>query len=399
MAFVPKSRREGKSSVPKVTEEQITKLRLGILDANKYRLEQSDIRNVLVVGRTRSGKSTAVGVLKDPTFQPKDFNIFSDTEVPQFLNFSLSCLEVPEEERADVEGGNMNYTLSVIDSPGLMDVRPRGNEIKPDELILQSINACLKNEVTKIHCLLIFVSVQAGITNDDVECFRKYYDSFYHKDVPVLVCVTRAEDKNDAWKENITDQLHNHPKFADLLERENVPLCFMGCVDGDATRNAGSIEALNDLYAEVFEMREIVLEKIFQSKHAVSLLDLPASKEPQRRAKVLLDAQLELLGRLEECKDFAGEEAQSLIAEIEAADREMKNLRGYLEVDDDTTITRIRDYKNRKLAIGEKMNADVAREFLGPLYSDSGKIACFKEDAQQETYRARRRTKVARSEE
>jgi len=49
--------------------ETIEKMKDFIRSANRYRLEISSVRNVMIVGKSRSGKSTAVGVLKDPTMK------------------------------------------------------------------------------------------------------------------------------------------------------------------------------------------------------------------------------------------------------------------------------------------------------------------------------------------
>ena len=57
----------------------LNEVKLKILKKDEYVLEHTETRNVIMVGRTRSGKSTAVGVLKNPCFQPEQMSIFSKT--------------------------------------------------------------------------------------------------------------------------------------------------------------------------------------------------------------------------------------------------------------------------------------------------------------------------------
>ena len=217
-----------------------------------------------MVGRTRSGKSTAVGVLKDPCYEPKPMSIFSDTVDPKFYSFAL-----------DDKLKSTKYTVNVIDTPGLKEVTAIGQNARSDEVIINTINYCLKNEITKINNLLIFVSFELGVTADDLDSFKSFLERFSHDDIQIIIVVTRAEDKTDTWKENIQSQLKSHHYFATILTKPNFKVRFLGCVDAAQNGVVSDIKDLQRLYARVYKMREELLQVVFDSEKQVKLVDLP----------------------------------------------------------------------------------------------------------------------------
>jgi len=173
----------------KIDEEKIKELFMSIRKKNKYPMEETQTRNVLIVGRTRSGKSTAVGVLKDPCYEPKGMSIFSDTVNPKFQSFSL-----------DNKNKSIKYTINIIDTPGLKEVKKIGEDARSDQVILNTINYCLKNEIAKINTLLIFISFELGVAQEDLESFQIFIEKFYSKEIRIGLCITRTENKSDEWK-------------------------------------------------------------------------------------------------------------------------------------------------------------------------------------------------------
>jgi len=156
----------------KIPEDDIKALLYEIRSGNPYSLEETQTRNILIVGRTRSGKSTAVGILKDPCHEPKEMSIFSDTVDPKYQSFAL-----------DDKVKNIKYTINVIDTPGLKEVKQIGVDARNDSVILNTINYCLKNEITKINLLLIFISFELGVTNDDLDSFQTFLEKFEHDNI------------------------------------------------------------------------------------------------------------------------------------------------------------------------------------------------------------------------
>lgn len=168
-----------------------------VREADDYKLEQTITRNVIVVGRTRSGKSTFVEVLKDVAHQPPQMSIFSETRDPAFRSFAIGI---------DQDDGSIprKFTINVVDTPGLFEVKEIGDEAKTNEAILNTIKECLKNEITKVHCVFIFVSVTSGISAEDVAAIETFMDAFAHTQLTSVVCISRAEDFTEEQQRHYT---------------------------------------------------------------------------------------------------------------------------------------------------------------------------------------------------
>merc|ERR1712137_960401 len=150
------------------TEEQelpadvIKSVQLQIQANNEHVLINSEHRNVLMVGRTRSGKSTTLEVLKDPCYTPPNDTIFSETVDSKCWSFAL--------KRRSQDGRTVDYSLNLIDTPGLFEVKGgQSGEERTNEVIKNTISQCLENEITHIHAIIMFVTFEAGINQEDVQ--------------------------------------------------------------------------------------------------------------------------------------------------------------------------------------------------------------------------------------
>lgn len=338
----------------KLPADEVARLHNKVRNGNKYSLEETKTRNILMVGRTRSGKSTAVGVLKDPCFEPKEMSIFSDTVDPKFQSFSL-----------DDTTKAVKYTVNVIDTPGLKEVRKMGEDARSDEVILNTINYCLKNEITKINILLIFISFELGVTQDDLNSFQTYLEKFGHDDIKIGICITRAEDKNQAWQEGIVSQLHQHAYFSSILKKENIKVCFIGCVDTVKNQTTTSIEDLQNLYVKVYRLREVLLKMIFDSDKQVLLVDLPIASGIKSSMQDLFNQQDELLNYLEGVTDYALAIVHQKV-EAFAINIEQMALNNAILYDPEmnTLLTKM---KARMKPLAAKMNESMRARFVGKM--------------------------------
>lgn len=107
-----------------------------------------------------------------------------------------------------------------------------GEVAKTDEAILNTINFCLKNEITKINALFIFISFETGVTKDDTETFKLFLEKFAHQDINVAMVITRCENKDENWKKEILEQLNQQKYFSEVLKKPNIHVLFMGAIDG-----------------------------------------------------------------------------------------------------------------------------------------------------------------------
>jgi len=325
-----------------------------VRNANRHRLEISSVRNVMIVGKSRSGKSTAVGVLKDPTHEAETMSIFAESSGPRFQSFSLS----------DTKDDAVNYILNIIDTPGLHEEGRPGDVERTDESILKSISFCLKNEITKIHMLVICVSAFQGLAKEEVAVFTQYIDAFYHKDVPIVICVTRAEGKTEKEKAKMVEEFQQHRYFGPLLNRGNVFVEFMGCVDEGILTTATDEEQLKKMYKNVYKLRTKLLLDIFAAERDIPLVELPASQEPLRQAMSELEEQLKRLQTLDECKDFQVQSAKMLVRDVIKANNKLRDMEviTLLGKDENVLIT-IKAIKRLMAEIARKMPENMGSLF------------------------------------
>lgn len=249
----------------------IDKVKLNVYIHNAFEFVETETRNILLCGRTRSGKTTTMGVLKDPCYSPQSSSIFSETQNPRFQSFSINNR---------VDSNVQKYSLNIIDSPGLFEVKDKDHldAERTNEVIAQTIATCLENEITNIHCIIMFATFEAGINRDDIESMKVFLDMFGGCGVRVLLCITHADKHSDEWRVSIRDQLLKHPELASLIEKEDMPIMFMGCVD-TKDKVYRTMDDLQEDLVSVYNMRKDVLELIFGAKEKRLLNQMNVAKK------------------------------------------------------------------------------------------------------------------------
>lgn len=335
--------------------DDVRRLQDRIQKANKYSLEETATRNILIVGRTRTGKSTAVGVMKNPTYEPKKMSLFSDSVDAKFQSFSL-----------DARGseGSCKYTVNVIDTPGLKEVKAKNEVARSDEVIMDTINLCLKNEITKINVLLIFISFEIGVTEDDVDAFKQYLAAFLHDEITICMCITRAEEKTKAWRESIIEQLQNHSYFSEVLARKNVFVTFIGCVETTRFQTLSSTSDLQKLYINVYQMRESLLKVIFDATKQVKLSNLPIAAKFQEKLGAVFESQYEILKSLSDLSKLDEENIKGLVTHFAANTNLMLSYEGLLE---NEYFGEYQKFQEKLMAIVPTLSEENQKIFLGRL--------------------------------
>jgi len=273
-----------------------------------FRFRETEVRNILFVGRTRSGKSTVVRTMTGVQNVVRPLSIFSGTKHVHFRNFALKGKS------------GLDYTLNVIDTPGLFEVKKVGEAARSDEEILNMIAECLKNEITRLHGIILFCSLTAGVNDTDVIAMKKLIQTF-GVDTNMAICVTRSENTTQVQRETIVTELEQHGEIGELLKQVNSNIFFMGAVDPDRVTDDSTLEKI---VAQVIEDRANFLEFIFLCQNDTKIEDLKFVKDKRVEIKRKIRSRQNVLGKLMLRNNTDEEEIQY---QINACRSEVQNLR------------------------------------------------------------------------
>jgi len=305
-----------------LSQEVVDTVRLQIYNNNEFKLIETDTRNVLLVGRTRSGKSTTMEVLKDPCYIPKSDTIFSETVDARFKSFSIQ--NETNQRTCDV-------TLNLIDTPGLFEVKDieSGGE-RTNEVIAQTIAKCLDNEITNIHVIMLFVTFEAGINPNDIKAMEIFLDMFGGGGVKICLCITHADNHDVKWQRTRKEELHKFEATKRLIETENMEILFMGCVG--STHNIHTEDELLKQYKKVYLMRRKMLQCIFDASARVQLSTLNVAKQKVDEVRAVLRDSIPVLQKLASCSDENNSEPQKYSIEQKIRNEKLNAERAILSV-------------------------------------------------------------------
>lgn len=232
-----------------LSESVIARIAKEFRDSDTHKLVASTHINVLILGKTGVGKSTFFNCLQDPTIPAFKQSVISQTKATNLQPFTLNIQ-------------NTNVTINLIDTPGLRE--SGGVYNRSDIQITQTIIDCIKRDITKIHVLLICVSTTERFTDDDFITINTLTKYFCGTGLPVLVCITKAEEKLQAWYEARIEEISSHQFFKELKQKTDFDICFSGYVDYVNSPICNE-EQLSKRFRFVYAMRESLLNRIYHS--------------------------------------------------------------------------------------------------------------------------------------
>jgi len=235
-------------------------------DSEKFALEKTEIRNILIVGKTRSGKSTLVKMLKDPYYIPKNYSIFSKTRDAKFYTFTIS--KVDNEKQ---------YTFNFVDTPGLKEFKENPEESRSDDIIIDAITQCLKNEIVYMNSIILCASFESGLDPRDIESFGTFMRLFASESMVFTVCVTRTERRDVKWRNDLIREFAKIDFFEKLMRQKKIKFFFTGCLTRELL-GFGEESAIKT-FGIISKDREKILDHIFSKEAKYKLNELPITVE------------------------------------------------------------------------------------------------------------------------
>eukprot|EP01087_Luapelamoeba_hula_P012075 TRINITY_DN3354_c0_g1_i1.p1 TRINITY_DN3354_c0_g1~~TRINITY_DN3354_c0_g1_i1.p1 ORF type:complete len:378 (-),score=81.05 TRINITY_DN3354_c0_g1_i1:73-1206(-) len=236
-------------------------------EQNAIILKRAETRNIIFLGRSRSGKSTVLRTLRFPYSFPEELSLFACTKEPDLHSFTVEYTDPETDQKT-------NFNVNIMDTPGLFEVTEAGKK-RTNAMLKEMISDCLAFEITHIHALFFLCSFSGGINHHDIQAILDMNEMFKGADKVFNLLVTRCESSSD--RPQLEAQIRSIPELKDFFANPNVNLFFMGALEKDDFL-MGSLESVEAKLEHILHMRQIFYRHIISTKSKCHLRDMEIFK-------------------------------------------------------------------------------------------------------------------------
>jgi GTPase Era involved in 16S rRNA processing len=195
-----------------VKEKRLNDAHAKILEKNLNKLQEevqrdkpigTDFRevNILLVGKTRAGKTTVAKMIQNLFQIVKSASMFVGT-----VNTNITQVEI--------RYNNINYRINFIDTPGLFELTPseeynKGGPKRDNETLLKLIRQDLLQSGLTVHAVFFCFTGELEEGGQDAKALELYLHNF--PNVPWIAVYTRAEGLLPKDIKDLRKQLKEHP--------------------------------------------------------------------------------------------------------------------------------------------------------------------------------------------
>lgn len=197
---------------------------------NQWNISKTTAHNILLIGRSRAGKSTVRKTLIDPLSISAQLNLYAETKDVDMASLQVDRMS-DRLSSAEQHPNNANdrFILNIIDTPGLFELKKGVELARDNNQLLMTIRNGLKRIGTSYHYICFCISVIDGIRKEDIETLDTALLYFGLATFVEHICIiiTRCEMKDDAQRGKLKAELEKELPFVKQLKRG---VLFAGCL-------------------------------------------------------------------------------------------------------------------------------------------------------------------------
>ena len=216
---------------------------------NPFQFWRCEDRNIVLIGRTRTGKSTIAEVVKDIMHVASPQQLYSETKQIQYHSIATDTAE------------RKWYHFNFIDIPGFFDISTTHRDKLSNERIVSYLQELMQKDITTIHMFAFVFNLAAGINERDLETMVYVKKMYPHLTKYMALVITHCEQVAEAERDRVKSNFFQHPTVVKnkLQEYFQLGVLFMGCFRHESVSRANDVSMYCE-YNNILDMRKEFVE-------------------------------------------------------------------------------------------------------------------------------------------
>jgi GTP-binding protein EngB required for normal cell division len=220
---------------------------------NKYFIRHTITYNLLLMGKTRVGKTTIARVIENPCYLPPSAKLYSETKE---ITIHTVATTIFNHE-------NIISCFNIIDTPGMFDKVNKSNKSLSNQQIKRAIDKCISEDVTNIHLFAFVINLQTNLDKQDIQSMIFVKDNYPFLHEYICLIVTHSEETNYQQREEKIEEFFQSDKIIqnNLKEFFGKRIFFMGSLRSQLTTYPNK-QSVRQQIKNVHQMRDTFIEYI-----------------------------------------------------------------------------------------------------------------------------------------